>query len=79
MDINWQAPFELAWNLGLFLVGSILVIIIVGLALLFIFAIVKTFFDAFRRAQAAQEAKKASASWLKRKEDLQRKKETETN
>lgn len=67
MNIDWQAPFQLAWNLGLFLIGSILVVIIVGFALLLIFAIVKTFFDAFRRARKQTESKRASEAWLKRK------------
>jgi predicted LPLAT superfamily acyltransferase len=78
MNIDWQAPFQLAWNLGLFLIGSILVVIIVGIALLLLYAIVKTFFDAFRRAKSQQDAKKASASWLKRKEAQQKKKVKET-
>lgn len=78
MNIDWQAPFQLAWNLGLFLIGSILVIIIVGFALLLLFAIVKTFFDAFRRAKSQQDAKKASTAWIKRKAAQQSKKAKET-
>lgn len=35
MDINWKLPFEVAFNLGLFAVGSTLVLLV----LLFIFAV----------------------------------------
>ena len=52
MDINWKAPFELAFELGLFLVGSLLVVLIVGFCLLVLYALVKTFFQAFARAKA---------------------------
>ncbi len=57
MDIDWQAPFKLAFDLGLFLVGSLIVVIIVGFCLLLLYAIVKTFFQAFARAKANVENK----------------------
>jgi phosphotransferase system glucose/maltose/N-acetylglucosamine-specific IIC component len=79
MNIDWKAPFQLAWDLGLFLVGSILLVIIIGVALLFLYAIIKTFFDAFRRAKAQQDSKKASTLWLKRKEAQQNKKAKESD
>jgi uncharacterized metal-binding protein len=57
MNIDWQAPFKLAFDLGLFLIGSLLVVIIVGFCLLLLYAIVKTFFQAFTRAKANVEGK----------------------
>lgn len=60
MDIDWQAPFKLAFDLGLFLVGSLLVVIVVGFCLLVLYAIVKTFFQAFARAKANAESGKHS-------------------
>jgi hypothetical protein len=60
MDINWKAPFELAFELGLFLVGSLIVVIIVGFCLLLLYAIVKTFFQALARAKANVESGKHS-------------------
>lgn len=65
MDINWKAPFELAFELGLFLVGSLLVVVIVGITLLFLYAIIKTFFQAFNRAKVNVE--KGSAPLSKKK------------
>jgi uncharacterized metal-binding protein len=67
MDIDWQAPFKLAFDLGLFLVGSLLVVIIVGFCLLLLYAIVKTFFQAFARAKANVEGK--SSDKPKKKEE----------
>jgi uncharacterized metal-binding protein len=58
MDINWKAPFEIAFELGLFLVGSLIVVIIVGFCLLLLYAIIKTFFQAFARAKANVESGK---------------------
>ncbi len=67
MDIDWQAPFKLAFDLGLFLIGSLLVVIIVGFCLLLLYAIVKTFFQAFARAKANVESGKTIAP--KKKEE----------
>jgi uncharacterized metal-binding protein len=57
MDINWKAPFELAFELGLFLIGSLIVVLIVGFCLLVLYALVKTFFQAFARAKANVESR----------------------
>ena len=67
MDIDWQAPFKLAFDLGLFLIGSLLVVIIVGFCLLLLYAIVKTFFQAFARAKANVESGKSPS--IKKKEE----------
>ena len=44
MDLNWKAPFEFAFELGLFLVGSILVLAVVFFSALVIYGLVKGFF-----------------------------------
>jgi hypothetical protein len=67
MNIDWQAPFKLAFDLGLFLVGSLLVVIIVGFCMLLLYAIVKTFFQAFTRAKANVEGKHSKKT--KKKEE----------
>lgn len=51
MDIDWKAPFQLAWDLGLFLIGSILVVFIVGVCLILLYGIIKSFFAAFAKAR----------------------------
>ena len=42
MDINWTEPFVLAFELGMFLLGWVLVLLIVAIALILIFGIVKS-------------------------------------
>jgi cell division septal protein FtsQ len=42
MDINWIEPFVLAFELGMFLLGWVLVLLIVAIALILIFGIVKS-------------------------------------
>lgn len=82
MEIDWQAPFRLAFDLGLFLIGSLLLIIIVGFALLVLYAIVKTFFDAFRRASAKRNGVGIAATdvspevreWMAKKQAMMSKK-----
>ena len=56
MEINWQAPFQLAWDLGLFLVGSILILLVVVIAVLVTYGIVKGFVLAIKRARTPKES-----------------------
>ena len=42
MDINWTTPFVLAFELGMFLLGSVLVLLIIAVALILIFGIIKS-------------------------------------
>jgi cell division septal protein FtsQ len=42
MDINWTEPFVLAFELGMFLLGWVLVLLIVAIALILIFGIIKS-------------------------------------
>ena len=51
MEINWQAPFQLAWELGLFLLGSVLILLVVILAILVTYGLVKGFVLAMKRAR----------------------------
>jgi hypothetical protein len=55
MDLNWKAPFEFAFELGLFLVGSILVLAVVFISALVIYGLVKGFFTALSRARKPKE------------------------
>jgi len=55
MDLNWKAPFEFAFELGLFLVGSILVLAVVFFSALIVYALVKGFFTALSRARKSKE------------------------
>jgi hypothetical protein len=56
MEINWQAPFQLAWDLGLFLLGSILILLVVILAVLVTYGLVKGFVLAIKRARTPKES-----------------------
>jgi hypothetical protein len=56
MEINWQAPFQLAWDLGLFLLGSILILLVVVIAVLVTYGIVKGFVLAIKRARNPKES-----------------------
>lgn len=60
MNIDWRAPFELAFELGLFLVGSILVVFIIFVSLLILFGLVRAFFTALRTAKSRKGPKKIS-------------------
>lgn len=55
MEINWQAPFQLAWDLGLFLLGSILILLVVIIAVLVTYGLVKGFVMAIKRARTPKE------------------------
>lgn len=52
MNIDWKAPFELAFELGLFLIGSILVVFVVCIALVILFGVIRAFFVAIRSARS---------------------------
>jgi hypothetical protein len=42
MDINWAAPFILAFELGMFLLGWVLVLLIVVIAAILVFGVIKS-------------------------------------
>lgn len=42
MDINWMAPFVFAFELGMFLLGSLLVLLVSVVALVLVFGLVKS-------------------------------------
>jgi hypothetical protein len=44
MNINWTAPFKFAFELALWLTGSILVFLVVFMAVAFVWAVLSTFF-----------------------------------
>ncbi len=52
MEIDWLAPFELAWQLGLFLLGSLMVLFVIFTAVIILYGIVRGFVGAMRRAKA---------------------------
>lgn len=52
MEIDWLAPFELAWQLGLFLLGSLMVLFVIFTATIILYGIVRGFVGALRRAKA---------------------------
>jgi len=54
MSIDWKAPFELAFELGLFLIGSILTVFVVFAALILLFGLVRAFFTAMRTAKSRE-------------------------
>jgi hypothetical protein len=42
MDINWTAPFVFAFELGMFLLGSVLILLIVTVALVLVYGLIKS-------------------------------------
>ena len=42
MDINWTEPFVLAFELGMFLLGRVLVLLIVVIAAILVFGVIKS-------------------------------------
>jgi hypothetical protein len=65
MNIDWQAPFQFAWELGLFLLGSILILTIVIIAVLITYALVKGFILALRKARTSKEAETSKLKAVK--------------
>ena len=61
MEIEWRAPFELAFELGLFLIGSILVVFVVCVALIILFGLIRAFFTALRSARSGKARGKLRA------------------
>ena len=56
MEINWQAPFQLAWQLGLFLAGTIAILLVVIISILVTYGLVKGFVLAIKRARTPKES-----------------------
>jgi hypothetical protein len=50
ITINWRAPFELAFELALFLLGSVAVLLVVLLTVTIVYGIVRAFLLAMRTA-----------------------------
>jgi hypothetical protein len=57
MDINWTEPFVLAFELGMFLLGSLLVLVVVTVAFILVFGLIKSAIVALRgkKSQPKQE------------------------
>lgn len=48
MEINWKAPFELAFELGLFLIGSLFVVLVSMVSIIIVYGLLKSFIAAIR-------------------------------
>jgi len=55
MEINWKAPFELAFELGLFLVGSVFVLLVSMVAIIIAYGLLKSFITAIRNVSKTKE------------------------
>lgn len=44
MDINWKRPFKLAFEIGMFSIGWLLIILVVSIAVLIAGALIKAFY-----------------------------------
>lgn len=60
MDINWTAPFVLAFELGMFMLGSVLVLLIVVVSAILVFGLIKSAYVAFTGKGKATPAGTAS-------------------
>jgi hypothetical protein len=56
LTIDWRAPFELAFELALFLLGSVAVLVVVLVATTLVYGIVKAFFAALRSSASRRSA-----------------------
>lgn len=56
MTIDWQAPFQLAWQLGLFLTGAIAILLVIIVSILVTYGLVKGFVLAIKRARTPKES-----------------------
>jgi len=59
MNINWKAPFEFAFELGMFLLGSILVLAIAIIAIVLVYGLVKSLFATLGKAKKKSEEKQS--------------------
>jgi len=60
MNINWKAPFEFAFELGMFLLGSILVLAIGIIAIVLVYGLVKSLFVTLGKAKNKKSEDKKS-------------------
>jgi uncharacterized protein YneF (UPF0154 family) len=69
MSIDWRAPFELAFELGLFLVGAVLVVLVVCIALITLFGVIRAFFFAMKNARKAGRSSESRPRLRRTKSD----------
>ena len=62
MKIDWQAPFQFAMELGLFLAGAILILLIIIMAILITYGLIKGFLGALKRARTPKESEAPKAN-----------------
>lgn len=58
MQIDWRAPFELAFELGLFLVGALLVLFVAMTATIIVYGLIRSFVSALRVTGKPKEGSK---------------------
>jgi uncharacterized membrane protein len=56
MEINWKAPFELAFELGLFLIGSVFVLLVSMVAIIIAYGLLKSFVTAVRSVNKPKDS-----------------------
>jgi hypothetical protein len=49
MDLDWQRPFEIAWQLCFFMVGWVLVLIVAFICFTLVWAILTAFVNVFKK------------------------------
>lgn len=49
MNLDWQRPFEIAWQLSLFMVGWVLVLIVAFIGFTLVWALLTTFVNVFKK------------------------------
>jgi len=49
MDLDWQRPFEIAWQLSLFMVGWVLVLIVAFIGFVLVWEILTAFVNVFKK------------------------------
>jgi hypothetical protein len=66
MNINWTAPFKFAFELALWLTGSILVLLVIFMATAFVWAVVKTFVSVVKKENKKTEVVTPTKPWGKK-------------
>jgi uncharacterized integral membrane protein len=52
MNLDWQRPFEIAWQLSLFMVGWVLVLIVAFIGFTLVWALLTAFVNIFKKKKA---------------------------
>jgi uncharacterized integral membrane protein len=59
MNLDWQRPFDIAWQLSLFMVGWVLVLIVAFIGFTLVWALLTAFVNVFKKNKVDRLVPKA--------------------